>query len=279
MEDKTKSAKTKLLLVEDNPGDALLIREMLKEAGAGMFELTVAGTLSQGTTCLAGSRFDLILLDLSLPDSQGINTFVQIHSYAPDIPVVVLTGAQDEVSAMQIMRAGAQDYLAKGEIEAALLVRSIRYAIERQGLISALEAEREKTRERDEIQFFKRLADPGKTDMTAKLFGMGPLREILPEVFDELVDQYSLIMDHALEKRTYKVKHDISEGLLEMGENLGVLKAMPRDAVEIYASALSKKQGQSTSQKFKAYAEEGRFMLIEMMGYLTAYYRRYAVGR
>ncbi len=273
------NAKTSVLLIEDHPGDARLIQEMLQEAGDELFEITVVDRLSLGMACLAENRFDLVLLDLSLPDSQGLDTFIQAHTHAPNIPVVVLTGAHGKISAIQIMRAGAQDYLEKDEIDSKLLVRSIRYAIERQSLMYALENERQKQRERDEILFFKRLAGPTQTDVTAKFFGMGPLREILPEVFDELVQDYTLLMDQALEKWAYKVNHDVSEGLRNMGENLGVLKALPRDVVEIHTTALSKKQEQSTPQKFKAYAEEARFMLIEVMGYLTAYYRRYAIGR
>ena len=279
MDSRVNNAKISVMLIEDNAGDARLIQEMLKEFEKDHFELTILNTLSQGVACLAENRFEFILLDLSLPDSQGLNTFLSVHSHAPDIPIVVLTGAEDEISAMQIMRAGAQDYLLKGEIDSRLLVRSIRYSMERQGLLSALENERQRQRGNDEVQFLSRLATPSQTEMTAKLFGMGPLREILPGVFDEMVQRYSLLMNQALEKRAYKVDFDISDGLRDMGENLGMLKALPRDVVEIHTSALSVKHKQSSPQRFKAYAEEGRFMLIEMMGYLTTYYRRYAVGR
>lgn len=279
MEDKAKRVKTKLLLIEDNPGDVLLIQEMLAETGENLFALSVAGSLAKGLASLKQNHFDLVILDLSLTDSQDIDTFVQTHTHAPDIPIVVLTGGRNEVSAIQIMRAGAQDYLTKGEIDRKLLIRSIRYAIERHGLMVALENKRAKQRETDEIESFERIAGPTQTDMTAKLFGMGPLKEILPEVFAELVGQYSGLMENALEKRAYKVHHDVSEGLLDMGESLGVLKALPRDVVEIHVAALSEKQTRTTPQKFKAYAEEGRLMLVEVMGYLTAYYRRYAVGR
>lgn len=85
-------------------------------------------------------------------------------------------------------------------------------------------------------------------------------------------------MDQALEKRLYKVEYNVSEALREMGEDLGVLKALPRDVVEIHTEALSKKQKEFSPQKFNAFLEEGRFMLIEVMGDLTTYYRRNSVG-
>ncbi len=86
------------------------------------------------------------------------------------------------------------------------------------------------------------------------------------------------LMDQALEKRLYKVEYNVSEALREMGEDLGVLKALPRDVVEIHTEALSKKQKEFSPQKFNAFLEEGRFMLIEVMGDLTTYYRRNSVG-
>lgn len=278
MTDQMRINPIQILLVEDNPGDARLIQVMLAETGGRLFELTHADRLSAGLTCLAEEGFDLVLLDLSLPDSQGLDTFVQVKPHAPDLPVVVLTGNVDEELPSQAMRAGAQDYLVKGEIDGNLLVRSIRYAIERQELMSALERERQKKREGDELYFIERLTGQSPTDRTAKLFGMGPLREILPEVFDEMVMRYGQLLDNALEKRAYKVDHNVSLELRTMGEDLGVLKALPRDVVELHTSALSKKNGETTPHKFKAYAEEGRFMLLEIMGYLTVYYRRYAIG-
>ena len=275
---KTDTSKKHILLIEDNPGDAFLIQEMLRETPGEAFELTHADCLAAGVTCLDQVAFDLVLLDLSLPDSQGIDTFVKFHGLAPDIPVVVLTGAQNETTAIHTVRAGAQDYLVKGDVDAKLLVRSIRYAVERQGLRSALEWERQKQREGEELNFFQRLKGNSQTDSTARLFGMGPLREILPQVFEKLVHTYGILMDQALEKRLYKVEYNVSEALREMGEELGVLKALPRDVVEIHTAALSRKQKKFPPQKFNAFLEEGRFMLIEVMGYLTTYYRRNSIG-
>ena len=279
MGSKTASANLAILLIEDNPGDARLIREMLAEAGDGQFELTHASSLSAGLTCLAEKRFDLVLLDLSLPDSQGIDTFVRLHNHASDMPVVVLTGRQDEVFVTRTMRAGAQDYLVKGEIDGKLLVRSIRYAIERQGLLGALERERQRKHRNKENQFLERLKGSSQTEIAAKLFGMGPLREVLPDVFAELVQRYGHLLDKALETQTYKVDYDVSEELRVIGDDLGMLKALPRDIVEIHTAVLAKKQTEATNRKFKAYAEEGRFLLLEIMGYLAGYYRKYALGR
>jgi len=121
----------KVLLVEDNPGDARLIREMLKEAAAARFELVHVVRLDEALKLLGEASFDVLLLDLTLPDSQGLDTFFRVYSQAPDVPIVVLTGLADEVVGVESVKGGAQDYLVKGQVDSNLLARALRYAIER----------------------------------------------------------------------------------------------------------------------------------------------------
>jgi len=120
----------RLLLVEDNTGDAQLLRECLKEITSAEFEVTLAVRLSDALGLLERERFDVVLTDLSLPDSHGLEGFRQLH-LASSVPVVVLSGVDDETLAVGAVREGAQDYLVKGRVDARLLGRSIRYAIER----------------------------------------------------------------------------------------------------------------------------------------------------
>ena len=121
----------KVLLVEDNPGDVRLIGEMLAEVKGARFELQYAGRLSTGLERLAAGGIDVVLLDLSLPDSQGLDTFARVQAQAPQVPVIVLTGLDDEALAIKAVREGAQDYLVKGQVDSHLLGRAIRYALER----------------------------------------------------------------------------------------------------------------------------------------------------
>jgi serine phosphatase RsbU (regulator of sigma subunit) len=120
----------KVLLVEDNPGDALLLRETLADANAAI-DWTHEKKLAPALTRLEKERFDVVLLDLSLPDSHGIETFHKIRKRAPEAPVVMLTGLDDETTAVEAMSQGAQDYLVKGGTDGHALLRSMRYAIER----------------------------------------------------------------------------------------------------------------------------------------------------
>jgi PAS domain S-box-containing protein len=121
-----------ILLVEDNPGDVRFLDELLREVTTAQFELRQVERLSDALQSLSGDRFDVILLDLSLPDSQGLDTFTRLyHQAVPAIPIIVLTGLADETVAISAMQAGAQDYLVKGQVSGDLLGRAIRYAIER----------------------------------------------------------------------------------------------------------------------------------------------------
>ena len=136
----------RVLLVEDNPGDARLLQESLSEAGDGAFELIHAGRLSEGLEYLCGSEFDIVLLDLSLPDSQGLETFSTTQATAPQVAIVVLTGLADDVLAAAALREGAQDYLVKGQVDPNLLARSIRYTAQRKRSEEALRESEERYR-------------------------------------------------------------------------------------------------------------------------------------
>jgi len=128
-----------VLLIEDSHADARLIQEELAEAGVNAFELERAETLAAGVGRLLEGGIDVALVDLSLPDSYGLDTFLSVWRESPAVPIVVLTGLDDEDVAIQAVQAGAQDYLVKGQADANLLTRAIRYAIERHRLLAQLQ--------------------------------------------------------------------------------------------------------------------------------------------
>src|SRR5262249_58341949 len=121
----------KVLLIEDNAGDARLSREMLAEEPGAPFEIECAERLAQGLERLSAGGIGLVLLDLSLPDSMGLETFAKVYAHSPDVPIIVLTGNDDNNLALAAVKRGAQDYLVKARLEGELLLRSMQYAIER----------------------------------------------------------------------------------------------------------------------------------------------------
>jgi signal transduction histidine kinase len=121
----------RILLIEDNLADARLTRELLRDTGTFSFELVEIGTFEGGLARLRAERFDITLLDLSLGDAIGVPMVTRLCREHPTLPVIVLTGLEDEVTALAAIREGAQDYLIKGQGDGNLISRSIRYAIER----------------------------------------------------------------------------------------------------------------------------------------------------
>lgn len=120
-----------VLLIEDNDVDAQFTQDLLAEWSIEEFRITRAKTLGEGLTLIGQTRFDAILLDLSLPDAFGLPTVRQVHAANPAIPLVVLSGVSDQALALQAVQQGAQDYLVKGQGHPELLARAVRYAIER----------------------------------------------------------------------------------------------------------------------------------------------------
>jgi two-component system sensor histidine kinase DctS len=120
----------KVLLIEDNEEHVQFLRQLLATT-AGQFELHTAGDVAQGVERLKDGGIELVLLDLTLPDSDGLETFIRIVDAAPEIPLIVLSGISDVALAVETVQLGAQDYLVKGHVDNHLLVRSMQYAIER----------------------------------------------------------------------------------------------------------------------------------------------------
>jgi len=144
----TRKSIDKVLLVEDNPGDARLLREMFNEQGAGGTEVVILQSIGQAEKYLGEHAVDVVVVDLGLPDGQGLEVVRRTHAAAPRIPLVVLTGLDDETLAAQALQEGAQDYLIKSQIDTfgttRGLLRALRYSIERKALEDALFVEKER---------------------------------------------------------------------------------------------------------------------------------------
>lgn len=149
--------KTNILIVEDESVFAEVLREIVEQEGRSHYEVVIASSLSEAIEASRAVRFDVALLDLTLPDAQGVETYHSIQNAAPGLAVIVLSGLSDEDVALETVRAGAQDYLMKHQFDGRLLGRAIRYAIERKSIESKL-------REREE---FFRLISENVTDLIA----------------------------------------------------------------------------------------------------------------
>ena len=151
-------SRFRVLVVEDNPADADLIREMLSESGPNSFQIESVQLLSDALAVLESKAADLVLLDLGLPDSQGLQTYRLLGQAVPEIPVIVLTGTKDMELAVTALREGAQDFLVKGEFSANLLARATQYAVERKRLENVRSFLAQKASAPGEQPFFSALA-------------------------------------------------------------------------------------------------------------------------
>jgi diguanylate cyclase (GGDEF)-like protein/PAS domain S-box-containing protein len=147
-----KNVNINVLAIEDNPDDAELLRVMLKKVQEPSFTFVQAPRLSGGLQILREGSFDIVLLDLGLPDSEGMDSVLKIRRQSPTIPIIVFTGIDDNEVALKALHLDVQDYLTKGQIDRHLLVRSIRYAIERKRAVEAL---------RNSEARFRRLSESG----------------------------------------------------------------------------------------------------------------------
>lgn len=136
----------RVLLIEDDLADADLLKELLSGQRNPSFEVTGVGRLGEGLKRLGEGGIDVVLLDMSLPDSQGVGTASRVSQQFPSVPIVVLTGLDDETFALDVVRSGAQDYLVKGRVDSNVLSRVMRYAIERKRSEEALRESEERNR-------------------------------------------------------------------------------------------------------------------------------------
>jgi signal transduction histidine kinase len=226
-----------VLLIEDNPGDARLIEEMLRRAQRVPVRLECAEGLASGLELLARGGLDLVLLDLSLPESQGIDTLLRVRAHAPGVPVVVLTASGDEDLGNRAVQSGAQDYLIKGQVDGLMLARAMRYAIERGRIEEELRRRAEQLAEMDrrKDEFLATLAHELRNPLAPLRNSLNILRmsgdsnpaaERVHEMMERQVNHMVRLVDDLLEVSR------ITRGKIELRRERVELAAVLRSAVE-----------------------------------------------
>ena len=259
-----------VLLVEDELEDIEVVRDMLDDTRSAFFkrgfELICVETLSEAKQALEQREFDVILLDLMLPDSHNMDGLKELQVCSRNSPIVVQTALEDEVVAVKALELGACGYLPKMASDRNLLLYAIRSAIERQHqLLNAGEPQQEL----DALENLMQNAEEPKQDDS--------LKQRMPDVFEELQQRYEKLLDRFVEQKIYKVEYELSGDINVAIEQLGYLQATPKDLIELHTTTLKHKQ--ATGNRYnKAFTIEGRYLLLELMGKLAVYYRRYYIG-
>ena len=264
----------RILLIEDNPDDALLLHRHLTDAGLHPDGLVVVDSMSVAQPLLSDERFDVILLDLGLPDSHGFDTLRQVLALAPATAVVIITGSDDEAMALEAVKAGAQDYLYKNDLTSRSIMRATRYAIERHRLLDELQEARRREcleRERREEAMLRHV------EMMIAAENLG-IDDTPPEIVASPgTDDIAIEYQKAAEKYTQSVREGLSRPDTDIRALVGRLVAMgiaAGDVARLHMNAVNAVADLAEeSQKIET-ANSARLMLVEILCRVLDAYQR-----
>lgn len=261
-----------ILNVNDDEANRFALTRILRSRG---FRVDEARDGAEALRRVANSHPDLVVLDVDLPDIDGFEVCRRIKSdpETAAIPVLHLSAQYVlEEDRAHGMVSGADGYLIQ-PVEPLELIASIRGLIRMRDAEAAARRSAQRVEQLEsELKSLERLVESTRAAAPPDT-GHGPLREDQPEAFLELTERCGSLLDLALQQQRYRVEHDISAVLQEMGQRLGALGAGPRDVIEVYGAALKSRSSGTTAARARAYLDEGRMLALELMGHLVAYYR------
>lgn len=260
------SSERVLLLVEDNAGDAQLLSDMLDGGIHEHFRVVHVPAVALAVQALQSTAVDVIVLDLGLPDGEGVGVVKSIRKVAAEVPIVVLTGLEDEALALACIDAGAQDYLAKNEVRTQNLKRAIGYAVTRTREAQVRELQQT-------LEHYRSLSSAGQgTAVTATLAGLGAVSVRESDTFRAIVQAYFALLEPYLCRECDQVlaSRQAKEIIITRLGNAG---GGPRDLLEVHVAALDRALALFDDPHSRTVVFEARLLALEMMGLLVDYYR------
>lgn len=274
--------KVHILVVDDQPANLTAMQSLLEPLGQ---TLLMASSGEKALGLLLDHDVAVILLDVNMPGMSGYETaqLIRERERSRLTPIIFLTardGNPDE--AIKGYRMGAVDFIFK-PVEVDEIVRyktsvfvELHKARRRE---HELEVERRVVRELTvELEHYRGMGTSPQLPVGTAMYGSLPLQKASKATFDELAARYGQVLDHAMESQALKVDRGIAEQLRQLAESLGFYGAGPRDVVELHTLVLSAKTKDAPSVKARALVSEGRFLVLELMGYLVSFYRKYYPG-
>ncbi|MCA9605381.1 MAG: response regulator [Myxococcales bacterium] len=255
----------RVLIVEDNDADAELVRIALARLDGASMTSTRARSIDE-IDHEAVATSDVVLLDLGLPGSRGLETLHRARAVVGRTPIIVLSGMEDETLALACVREGAQDYLHKAELATVNLRRAIGFALSR--------AHEERIRQLErEMSAYRALSSEGSaTSVTRALTAGGPIQTREPERFDALVERYADTLERYVDQVVRSTPKP-SEPMGQLATALGDLGAGPRDLIDLHLAGLRRATAGREEGRARAMSVDGRLLALEMMGLLVDYYR------
>jgi CheY-like chemotaxis protein len=263
--------KPTILVTDDDANTVYAFKRILEDEG---YEVLSAYSGNECLRVTRDARPDLILLDIVLPDVSGVEVCRRIKAdpALSRIFVIHVSGHEATFDPAFSLVSGADGYLTK-PIQLTKMLTLTRAALRLRDAETSLGDQ-----QRREMTMLDQLSSSSRPQVAAQMFGAMSLSKALPDIFKEMVAEYGQLLDLALEQRLYKVEHNISEGLYELVERLGFLKAGPRDVIDLHSAALKERLDKAGLSKTQAYVEEGRMAALELMGHLVSYYRTFYIG-
>lgn len=257
------------LVVDDDPQFVDLLGLLLRQDDAVEHDIEVAGSLAGAMKALASADRDVVLLDLGLPDSQGRGTLRAVVEAAGDTPVIVLTSTGDWGFRNPAIRLGAEDYVLKVGVEADVLNRSVRHAVERRRLRVELDRTREQARREQEFRAMARLADERREASGQSV----PLAIGDPELFSEARAEYAAILEVAVRAETHVTPDDVRGRIRALATVLAGRGATPADVMGLHTATMHAVVDRVPHGEVQAWVREGRLSVLALMGDLANVYR------
>jgi CheY-like chemotaxis protein len=271
-----------ILIVDDQPANLTAMQSLLDPLGQ---TLITASSGEAALTLLLDHDVAVILLDVNMPGMDGFETAQMIRNrersrFTPIIFLTARDGNPDD--ALRGYEMGAVDFIFK-PVEVDEIVRykvSVFVELHRARLREQeLERERHVVRAlQTELEHYREIGGAALLPVGAAIYGSMPLQKASKPVFDELAETYGHVLEQALESQALRVDRGIAEQLRQLAESLGFYRAGPRDVVELHTTVLAVKTKEVPSPKAQALVGEGRFLVLELMGYLVSFYRKYYAG-
>ncbi len=269
----------KILLIGREPQAGARLVSAFRSGNPGFSAAVQAIEPEEAGNRIPGETPDLLFVDLDSLGEDGIAVLASAHRHAPGVPLIAISHDGGETRAIEALQAGAQDCLSAADAEGLPLLRAVRYAIER-NRFQCLEDEvvHQVSRER-ELGGLNVMSSHAPVPITERSLGTIPLMQRASQEFDELVRRYGELLDRSLLGRSNREMARLMEELNDISDRLGMLGAGPRDAVELHKAAMTARLDVGSARKNKGYVEEGRLLLVQLMGHLVSFYRSLSWGR
>jgi Response regulator containing a CheY-like receiver domain and a GGDEF domain len=268
-----------ILLIGSDPGASARLETALLSGNTGYSAVVRGVTADRACDHIAEDAPELLFVDLDSLGEESIKVIARVCGCAPGVPLIAISRSSEETLAIEALQAGAQDCLGATEVDGLQLPRAVRYAIERSRFQRLQEEANQQVSRDRELGGLNVLSGPTPLPITERSLGTVPLVQRAPQEFGELVRRYGDLLDRSLMGRSKRETASLMEDLNDIADRLGVLGAGPRDAVELHKAAMTARLEECSARKNKGYVEEGRLLLVQLMGHLVSFYRSLSWGR